>query len=184
MTDTDTGAVCPFCGTAIARDDTVCSHCNEDLSSLVRLEYEHAIHYNEALAMAREGRYAEAHAKLVAALHLKDDFLPAHVLLAKVKVYQGEMEQAQASITRAAELAPEDEAVANLAEDIARMAQAAERERQDSARAAERAKRARAEKHWASYKRDLGRSFALGAAVVGVLVWLFGGGRRGGGGDA
>lgn len=175
---TDTGAVCPFCGTAIARDDTVCSHCNEDLSSLVRLEYEHAIHYNEALALAREGRFGEAHAKLVAALHLKDHFVPAHVLLAKVEVYEGQLDRARASIARAAELAPEDETVANLAEHIERMAEAAERERQESTRVAERAKRARAEKHWASYKRDLTRSFALGAAMVGVLMWLFGEKRR------
>jgi len=180
---TDTGAVCPYCGNAISRDATVCPSCQEDLSSLVRLEYEHAILYNEALALAREERYGEAHAKLVAALHLQDAFVPAHVLLAKVQVRQSDLEKAQASIATAMELAPEDASIRATAAEIARMASEAAQESQSQARAAERAKKARVERYWATYKRDLGRSFALGAAVVGVLALLFG--RRGAGdGDA
>lgn len=105
---------CPRCGSTVPADETICPVCQEDLSALVRLQWEHLRLYNEALALAREGHLEEAQAHLLAALSLNETFAPAYALLAKVQARLGLWESAKANAQRAAEIAPDDADLAAL----------------------------------------------------------------------
>ncbi|MHB1293972.1 MAG: tetratricopeptide repeat protein [Anaerolineae bacterium] len=136
----DTTITCPNCGGTLPQDTTICPDCQEDLSALARLEYEHAIRYNEALALARDGQFEEARNKLLVAIELDPSFVPAYVLLAKVYARQAAWADARQCIVRACDLAPEDNEFPRLALEIERAAQETEK-----AARAERAERPRAE---------------------------------------
>jgi len=99
---------CPYCGGRVPPETTVCPDCQEDLAALVRLQLEHAIYYNEALALARQGEYDAARRKLLVALELCETFQPAHRVLAKVAAHQGNWREARHSAARAHELDTED----------------------------------------------------------------------------
>ena len=170
--------ICPNCGGTVPNDTTVCPDCQEDLAGLARLEYGHAIHYNEALALAREGQFDEAKARLLLALELKPSFVPAHMLLAKVCARQERWAEASTSAARALELEPDDPAVLQLADEIARVNQEAEAEQREGQKAALGARRAKAERHFVAYQRDLIGAFGLGvgiAAFLGLILSWIGG---------
>jgi tetratricopeptide (TPR) repeat protein len=115
----DSPFTCPYCGGTVPETTAICPDCHEDLSALLRLEHSHAIYYNEALALAREGFLDDARARLTVALELHEAFAPAHALLAKVYAHQREWARAEASVARARELDPENPAIRRLAEAIA-----------------------------------------------------------------
>jgi len=169
---------CPYCGGEVPLETTVCPSCQEDLSALIKVQYAHAIHYNEALALARVGKLEQATTRAELALSSKANFYPAHVLLAKLHARQERWPEALASIRRAVELAPHDAKVGALAQEIERDAQEDERRRLAETQRKSRARRANAEKHLARYERDVQRAFGLGAlAMAGLallLRWLFG----------
>lgn len=169
---------CPYCGGEVPLETTVCPSCQEDLSALIKLQYTHAIHYNEALALAREGKLEQAITRAELALASKADFAPAHVLLAKLYARQERWPQALASIRRAIELVPENERARALAQEIESNAQEDERQRQAATQRESRARRSSAEKHLAMYEHDVQRAFGMGAlAMAGlalILRWLFG----------
>ncbi|HHX65050.1 MAG TPA: hypothetical protein GX702_09210 [Chloroflexi bacterium] len=125
----DRSLFCPYCGGNVPTDTTICPDCHEDLAALLRLEYAYAIHYNEALAAAREDRLDVAEAGLHTAIRLNPTFLPAHRLLAKVYARQGDWERAQAAIHRAFELAEDDGETVALSEAIGRAEQEAKAQR-------------------------------------------------------
>jgi len=173
--------ICPYCGGSVPGDTTVCPDCQEDLAGLARLEYGHAIYYNEALALAREGRLEEACAKLVLALEFRDSFVPAHVLLAKVYARQGRWAEAQASAARALELSPKGSNVGELVGALERASREAEGGQLDSEQAVSRARRGEAERYFATHQRDIAGAFGVGmgvAAFLGLLVSWIGGRRR------
>jgi len=163
---------CPYCGSAVSLDAPLCPGCKEDLSALVRLEYGHAICYNEGLALAREGKLDQARDKLLTAVAQKPDFAPAHALLAKVYALKGEWSEARARAKRAVDLLPDDEEVRDMAQQIA---DAALRAQQDAARAS----RARAERLLTIRLRGLAKAFGVGVGVTTLaalaLRWLGGG---------
>ena len=106
---------CPFCSAEIAEGTIECPNCHENLAAWTRVRYAYAIDYNEALALAREGRLDEAEARLVQALKAKEAFAPAHVLLAKVNAQQERWAEAQQHVQRARELLPDDDRTQELA---------------------------------------------------------------------
>jgi tetratricopeptide (TPR) repeat protein len=170
---------CPYCGGIVpANTTTICPDCHEDLSPLIHLESGHLIRYNEGLALAREGRLEEAKACLAAALAHKESFAPAHILLAKIHAKEQRWPEAQASIKRALELAPEDERARLLAEEIQKAAQEAEIRRQEIARV----RRANAERLLAASQRDALKAFGLGVGLTAfaalLISWLGGGKKR------
>ena len=169
----ETTMECPFCGGVIPDSTAICPFCDEDVSGLARLEYGHVIYYNAALASAREGDLDDARTKLTVALELKESFVPAHLLLAKVCARQERWAEAEASVIRALELAPEDPDVLELAEEIKRVAQEKEQ-------AAAQSRRAKAERVLDTHERDLMRAFGLGAGLVAFLATIFSwiGGRK------
>jgi tetratricopeptide (TPR) repeat protein len=138
----------------------------------MHLQYAHAIDYNEALAAAREGALDEAVANAQLALQQRPDFVPAHVLLAKVHARQQNWPKAQASANRAVELAPSDEAVTSLAAEIERDAERAARDRMRQQRKAAAVRRRDAEQTLATYERSSQRAFGLGAGLVAALALL------------
>lgn len=114
----DTPFSCPYCGGTVPESTAICPDCHEDLSALLRLEYSHAIYYNEALALAREGYLDDARARLTMALEREETFAPAHGLLAKVYAHQRQWARAEASAARARELDPENSAYRRLTDAI------------------------------------------------------------------
>lgn len=168
---------CPYCGGLVPENTTICPDCHEDLSALIHLESVHLIRYNEGLALAREGRLEEAKVSLAASLAHKESFVPAHVLLAKIYAKEQRWAEAQASIKRALELAPDDKNVCALAEEIRRAAQEAERHRQELAKA----RRASAEQLLAASQRNVLKAFGLGVGLttlVALLISWLGGGKK------
>ncbi len=178
---------CPYCGGHVPADVTVCPACYEDLSGLARLEFQPAIHYNQALALAREGHLEDARDKLIVSTTLDESFLPAHVLLAKIYARMENWPRANEAVVRALQLAPEDQDVRALATRIDQLAT------EDQARRLrEEAKAAEASQRDASGRgvgvspalpatRDLARAFALGVAATAALstIWRWiGGGSR------
>lgn len=165
---------CPYCGGSVPEDTTICPDCQEDLSALARLEYGHAIYYNQALALAREGNLHEARDRLLLSLEARESFAPAHTLLAKVYARREEWPEAKASVARAMELSPDNEGVRELAREIDRAALGAEE-------GAAREARARTERVLAAHQREVVRAFGVGVglmAFVGfILSRLLGGGR-------
>lgn len=166
---------CPYCGGSVPEDTTICPDCQEDLSALAHLEYAHAIHYNQALALAREGELDMARHKLLLALEAQESFAPAHILLAKVHARQGAWADAQARVARAVELSPDNETVRDLARRIARSARKVQE-------AAAREAGPEAEQVLAAHQREVVKAFGAGLglmAFVGlILSRLFGGGRE------
>jgi tetratricopeptide (TPR) repeat protein len=122
----DRALICPYCGGDVPGDTTICPDCHEDLAALIRLEYAHAIHYNEALAAAREGLLAEAEADLLTAVTLNPAFRPAHTLLASIYARQEDWDRAQTAIARALEIAPEDADILALGEAVREAAEQSE----------------------------------------------------------
>jgi len=114
----DTPFSCPYCGGTVPETTAICPDCHEDLAALLRLEHSHAIYYNEALALAREGYLDDARARLIMALERNEAFAPAHALLAKVYAHQRQWARAEASAARARELDPENPAFRRLADAI------------------------------------------------------------------
>lgn len=171
---------CPYCGGKVPSSTTICPDCSEDLAGLARLEYDAAINYNQALALAREGKLSEAGTRLEVVLELHNSFVPAQVLLAKVYARQGRWAEARASIERAVELAPEDGQVSDLASEINRNALAEEEGRQQSEQTAAQSRRVSAERYLASYQRDVIGAFVLGTGVAAFLSAIIAvvGGRR------
>ena len=169
--------VCPTCGGRVQGDITVCPDCQEDLSALVRLEYEHAIRYNEALALAQEGDRSGARKKLYQSLAARESFALAHALLAKIDALDGRWSEARDSVARALDLRPDDRELMALAKDIeAEAARSAQSRQEDAA-----LRKKRAERLIASLQRDAARAFLAGiglASVVAMLIgWLRGAGK-------
>jgi tetratricopeptide (TPR) repeat protein len=184
---------CPYCGGHVPVDATVCPACYEDLSGLARLEFQPAIHYNQALALAREGHLEDARDKLIVSTTLDESFLPAHVLLAKVYARMENWPRANEAVVRALQLAPEDsgveyDAVRSLATRIDQLASEDQARRlREKARAADASNQNVASRDAGvtsalPVTRDLARAFALGMAVMAVpgtlWRWIGGGGRE------
>ncbi|MCD6518877.1 MAG: hypothetical protein J7M05_03005 [Anaerolineae bacterium] len=163
---------CPYCGGSVPQGTTICPDCHENLAALIHLKYKHAIYYNEALALAREGNLEGAQERLLVALSLKDDFLPGHILLAKVYAHQGRWDKAQATALRAAELAPKGSQEQKLAREIAKTAQKEEALRRAQEEAAARARRAQAERYLASHQKEVASAFGIGMGLAAFLSWL------------
>ncbi len=114
----ETAMRCPYCGGSVPAAETICPDCHEDLAALVRLRLEHAIYYNEALSLAREGHLEAARARLTLSLERNARFLPAQRLLTKVAAALGDWPLARRSAARALDLAPEDGLVRRLAAEV------------------------------------------------------------------
>jgi tetratricopeptide (TPR) repeat protein len=180
---------CPYCGGHVPADVTVCPACYEDLAGLARLEFQPAIHYNQALALAREGHLEDARDKLIVSTTLDENFMPAQVLLAKVYARMENWPKANEAVVRALQLAPEDRDVRALAtkidqlatEDQARHLRGKAKVTQTSHRDA--SGRGAGVSPALPVTRDLARAFALGMAMMAVLGalwrWIGGGGREG-----
>jgi len=119
----ETAIQCPYCGGWLTQESTICPDCHEDLAALVRLALEHAIFYNDALALAREGHLEEARARLLLSLERNGRFLSAQRLLTKVAAAQGDWLLARRSAARALDLAPDDALVRRLAAEVEAEAQ-------------------------------------------------------------
>jgi hypothetical protein len=109
---------CPYCASQVTGESTVCPSCQEDLAALAHLEYADAIHYNQALALAKEGRTREAKAELAESLASNSAFAPAFALLAKINARELDWDNARVDAKKALSLSPEDEAIARLADEI------------------------------------------------------------------
>jgi tetratricopeptide (TPR) repeat protein len=166
--------ICPYCGAQVPEGITECPNCHESLAAWTRLRYSHAIHYNEALALAREGRLDEAKVRLALALEDRESFAPAHVLLAKINAQQGRWAAAQQSAQRACELLPDDVRTRELADAIAQAA--------DHSIPGEAGVRAQPRlgsttvavgARWLSrYQRDIMQAFAVGVGLTTVMALL------------
>jgi tetratricopeptide (TPR) repeat protein len=169
--------ICPICGGRVPDDSTVCPDCHEDLAGLAGMERRHAILYNEALALARQDRLAEARDKLIAALTLEPGFCQGHALLAKVHAHRTEWPEAQARIEQALALAPDDAHLAALAEGIEAEARQAEISRAEAAQPpepprAEGQNQVVQRRALAMYERDIAAAFALGLGLASTAALL------------
>jgi len=99
-------------------ESTVCPGCQEDLAALAHLEYADAIHYNQALALAKEGRPRDAKAELAESLVANSAFGPAYALLAKICARELDWANARINVKKALSLLPEDEAIVRLADEV------------------------------------------------------------------
>lgn len=172
---------CPYCGGSVPEDVTVCPDCQEDLSSLAHLRYGPAIFYNQALALARDGRLDEARTKLLMAIEQREDFAPAHVLLAKVYAQDSCWPLARASAARAQALRPDDPVIAELVDQLAQAEEAARARRETEQQALECERQARVEGYFATYKRDMLSAFGAGIGIASFLALILGrllGGRK------
>lgn len=171
---------CPFCGTDVPGGTAECPDCHENLTAWTRLRYSHAIDYNEALALAREGRLDDARARLALSLQAKEDFAPAHVLLAKISAQQGRWAEAQQSAQRASELLPDDVRTSELTQAIEQSAmEAHQREEERLAASGARSQDEHATgpavfgPHWLGrYQRDIVQAFAVGVGLTTVMALL------------
>ena len=166
---------CPYCGGTVSGSSAICPDCHEDLSALVRLEHGHLVHYNQALALAKEGAFEEARAKLLLVLALNESYVPAHALLAKVLAALERWPEARVGVARALDLAPEDAKIARLQQDIEKAAERDEEYRES----ATQVRRSQAEGVLSSYQRDIARAFVVGigvASILGMIVSRLGGG--------
>lgn len=169
---TDAIITCPYCRAIVPADVTVCPDCQEDLSAILRLKYEYVIYYNQALALAREGKLDKAITKALLALEHKENFTPAHVLLAKAYAQRGEWLRAEASAARATELEPENASLHALVERIreTQSQQATARQQEDEQAAI--ARRRDAEHTLAVYEQDVRRAFGVGVGATVILVLM------------
>ncbi|MHB9033383.1 MAG: tetratricopeptide repeat protein, partial [Anaerolineae bacterium] len=117
---------CPYCASQVSGESTICPGCQEDLAALAHLEYADAIHYNQALLFAKEGRLREAKAELEESLLANNTFGPSLALLAKVHAREGDWEKARVAVKKALSAMPADEATVKLADDIINAAPAVE----------------------------------------------------------
>ena len=163
---------CPYCGGDITAETSICPDCQEDLSSLIRLRYEHAIYYNEALAAAREEDYQRAAARAALAIERKSDFVPAYILLAKIHGRQAQWEEADRVVSRALEIAPGDADLRSFAEELMALSAAARQTNEQRASIKVHTRRESAESYLAMYERDVKRAFGLGVAVATILTLL------------
>ena len=169
--------ICPNCGAEVTLETTICPDCREDLSALAHLEYRHAILYNEALALAQEGKLEEARARLLLALEVGESFAPAHILLAKVYAHQGDWDRARDAAGRALSLVPSADPVHELLLEIDSARREDETKERNVLRAAAVQRDPnRAVHQLAAYQRDIRLAFGLGvgaAAFVGLLIgWV------------
>ncbi|OGO05197.1 MAG: hypothetical protein A2Y73_04815 [Chloroflexi bacterium RBG_13_56_8] len=159
---------CPYCGGSVPLDTTtICPYCQEDLSALAHLEYIHAIHYNQALSLAREDKLDEARERLLLSLEVKENFAPSHILLAKIYARQRQWVEAKASIARAMELSPDNETVRELAREIELAAQRA-------GGMAAHETRERVGQFLAAHQREVVRAFGVGIglmAFIGIVLF-------------
>lgn len=173
---------CPHCGQMVAPDAVACPHCAYDLAALARLHWEHAIHHNAALVLAQQGDLELARARLLLALERNEGFVPSHTLLAKVNARLGRWAEAQQSARRAAELAPDDEAVQALLPAIERAEQEAIARQQRRQEQLHSARAAVIERYIAQHQTELALAFGAGAGLAAILgvTWraLFGGGGK------
>ncbi len=167
---TEWSFACPYCGATVSPQETVCPACHEDLAALIQLEYGYAIHYNEALDLARRGALDEARELARLSIRLNDRFAPAHALLAKIEARQGRWDMAQKSIQRAVQLAPDERVLRELESLIFRLAEEARIRQEARAKAAALRRRRQAERYLAMHRRDMLVAFALGALVVSIVV--------------
>lgn len=173
--------LCPYCGGAVSHDTTICPDCTEDVAALAKLEYAHAIYYNEALVLAREGKPDEALAKLSTSIAVSDAFGPAHMLRAKILAQQGRWDQALSSAQTGAALMPDDEAAQDLALEVGRLAKETRVDRLKSREGAARERRLNAEQYFAAYQRDVAAAFVLGigfACLIALVISWIGGSKR------
>lgn len=159
---------CPYCGGHVPRDTTICPDCQEDLAGLLRLEYAHAVYYNEALAAAREGDLTKAGQKLALALEMKEDFAPAHLLLAKLAAQEKRWAEAKKAVARAFELVPDDGATMELAQEI----EQAIREEQAAQQTQIVTRQRRTAHVLKAYQRDVAAAFVLGLGVAGAIAMI------------
>ena len=159
---------CPYCGDALSADTTVCPTCQEDLAALARIEHAPAIHYNQALALAREGDLVGAGRQVAAALALDGDLQPGHLLAAKIAAREGRWSDASASAARAVALAPEDADAQAVVQELARLAQ--EQAAQSQAQAAQQRERSGAVAR--AYRRDVTSAFVFGLGIAGAIATL------------
>lgn len=159
---------CPYCGGHVPTDTTICPDCQEDLAGLLRLEYAHVVYYNEALAAAREGDMTKAGQKLALALELKEDFSPAHLLLAKLAAQEKRWSEAKGAVARALELVPDDKAAMELAQEIEQAVQ----EEQAVQQTQIATRRRRTADVLKAYQRDVAAAFVLGLGVAGAIAMI------------
>jgi tetratricopeptide (TPR) repeat protein len=182
MTSNDS-LTCPFCGAEISEGTIECPSCHENLAGWMRVRYAHAIDYNEALALAREGRLDEAKARLAYALRAKESFAPAHILLAKISAQEGRWADARRSAERARELLPENERTEELVAAIAAAAEGAspavdrpESEALPPSGQGEEHKHLSSTllgAHWLGrYQQDIVRAFAVGVGLTTMMALL------------
>jgi len=173
MTD-DKLLTCPFCGREILEGLVECPSCGENLAAWTRLRFSHAIDYNEALSLAREGRLDDARARLALSLQAKESFAPAHVLMAKINAQQGRWDEAQQSVQRARDLLPDDARTQELAEAIERSADEARQEERTGLVGAGALWRERgAGSPWLGrYQRDIVQAFAVGVGLTTMMALL------------
>jgi len=173
--------LCPYCGGNVPGEATICPDCHEDLAGLARIEFEHAIYYNEALSLARNAQFAAALEKLRLSQSIRSDFMPAWVLTAKIKAKQGDWDGAQVAIQRAAQIEPGNDEVQSLEtiiEDTAHDRAVAALKSQESV---VMQSRDQAQRRVQIYKRDIASAFVLGmgfASVVAAILSRLGGSRR------
>jgi tetratricopeptide (TPR) repeat protein len=165
---------CPYCGSSVPDNATVCPDCQEDLAGLAHLHYGPAIVYNQALALARDGKLDEARTKLLFAIEQREGFVPAHVLLAKVYAQDGCWPLARASAARAQALRPDDPALAELGVTLEQAEEAARARRQAEQQEVERERKARAEGYFATYKRDMLSALGAGIGIASFLALILG----------
>lgn len=161
---TETRITCPYCAGMVGPESTICPDCQEDLAALFRLEFGHAILYNQALALARNGAWLEARNKLLAALEMAPAYAPAHRLLTKVYVQAGDWEEAHRALVRGLEAAPGDAAMLEMQPVVLR-----------GVRHHERRYERRVERGPTPPPKEeskIGATLGLGAAIMSGL-WLF-----------
>jgi monomeric isocitrate dehydrogenase len=105
-------------------------------------------------------------------LAAREDFVPAHLLLAKVHAQLGRWAAAAESAARALALAPSDERAQALAQAIETAAQESRATRLAEERQTAQTRRRSAEGYLAAYQRDTAAAFGLGALLAGVVVML------------
>lgn len=176
---------CPYCNTLVPEETTICPGCHEDVAGLLHLTYAHVIYYNEALALAQQGDLAQARASLLLSLRLKQDYAPAHALMARLAAASGDWAEAREHANHALALAPDDATLPGLVATIDEEEQRANAARDQKAAERVRAQRAAAERFLADRQRQVLQAALFGAVVGGALSelvrWLLG--RRPAGGD-
>ncbi len=101
--------ICPSCGASNPLEASVCENCNEDLSTVKSVIDTANNHYNEALALAHNGRLDEAISQLEAALALNAQNPQYYNLLGTMYAQKGLYSEAIDAWERSLSLNPEAE---------------------------------------------------------------------------